>query len=180
MQLAAIIWHHKRPETRSLAFSTIPAVNIHVIAWQQLSGKIRSVITAVNLSRSLIRDISSFSTHGQSASIKDKLPCRWPNEPLGTESRLYASAQHAQHDEQSSNREQDRERDKLMKRDRERTKGALVCITSFSCLFTPHLSPMRPCNRLLMPLHGNRTHTLTFHFIHRPRTHTHCSGLAQN
>lgn len=94
MQLTAIIKHHKRPETRSLAFSTIPAVNIHVIAWQQLSGKIRSVITAVNLSRSLIRDISSFSTHGKSASIKDKLPCRWSNEPLGTENRLYASAQH--------------------------------------------------------------------------------------
>lgn len=35
---------------RSLSFSTILAVNIHVIAQQQLSGKIRSVITEVNLS----------------------------------------------------------------------------------------------------------------------------------
>lgn len=34
--------------------STIPAVNIHVIAQQQLSGKIRSVITEVNLSRVLL------------------------------------------------------------------------------------------------------------------------------
>lgn len=128
MQLIAIIRHHERPETRSLAFFTIPAVNIHVIAWQQLSGKIRSVITAANLSRSLIRDISSFSTHGQSASVKDKLPCRWPNEPLGTERTRYDSARRC------NNGLQGREIDKLMEgegqrereSEREQTKGARV------------------------------------------------------
>lgn len=40
-------------QDRSLSSSTIPAVNIHVIARRQLSGKIRSVITEVNLSPNL-------------------------------------------------------------------------------------------------------------------------------
>ncbi len=48
---------------RGPSSSTIPAVNIHVIAQQQLSGKIRSVITEVNLSQSLIRSIRVVSIH---------------------------------------------------------------------------------------------------------------------
>ncbi len=51
--------------------STIPAVNIHVIAQQQLSGKIRSVITEVNLSPSLIRSIRVVSIHERRGTIKD-------------------------------------------------------------------------------------------------------------
>jgi len=56
--------------------STIPAVNIHVIAQQQLSGKIRSVITEVNLSLSLISSIRVVSIHEQRGTIKDGLPFR--------------------------------------------------------------------------------------------------------
>lgn len=93
---------------------------------------------------------------------------------------------------QCNNGEQDWELDKPMesesKRERERqtaiggTKGALVCITSFSCLFTPHLSLMRPCNRLLMPLHDNHTHTHTYSWCTSSlvQVHTQCSDLAQN
>lgn len=60
----------------SQSSSTIPAVNIHVIAQQQLSGKIRSVITEVNLSQSLIRSIRVVSIRKQRGTIKDGLPCR--------------------------------------------------------------------------------------------------------
>ncbi len=67
---------------RGPSSSTIPAVNIHVIAQQQLSGKIRSVITEVNLSQSLIRSIRVVSIHDQRGTIKDGPPCRWTSVPF--------------------------------------------------------------------------------------------------
>lgn len=60
-----------------LSSSTIPAVNIHVIAQQQLSGEIRSVITEVNLNPSLVRSIRVVSIHEQRVTIKDEPSCRW-------------------------------------------------------------------------------------------------------